>query len=57
MDVRPEESWATHLRDKVYEIISRASCPVLTVRTSGAGRALFRSGAFRDSERQPIRTE
>jgi len=33
MDVRPEESWATHLRDKVYEIIACASCPVLTVRT------------------------
>lgn len=27
MDVRPEEAWATHLRDKVYEIISWASCP------------------------------
>jgi len=33
MDVRPEEPWATHLRDKVSEIISRASCPVLTART------------------------
>jgi nucleotide-binding universal stress UspA family protein len=33
MDVRPEEAWATHLRDKVYEIISWANCPVLTVRT------------------------
>lgn len=33
MDVRPEETWATHLRDKVYEIISWANCPVLTVRT------------------------
>jgi len=33
MDIRPEEPWATHLRDKVYEIISCASCPVLTVRT------------------------
>ncbi|MGP0018295.1 MAG: universal stress protein [Candidatus Sulfotelmatobacter sp.] len=33
MDVRPEETWATHLRDKVYEIISWAHCPVLTVRT------------------------
>lgn len=33
MDVRPEEFWATHLRDKVYDIISRANCPVLTVRT------------------------
>jgi nucleotide-binding universal stress UspA family protein len=33
MDVRPEEAWATHLRDKVYEIISCANCPVLTVRT------------------------
>ena len=29
----PEEPWATHLRDKVSEIISGASCPVLTVRT------------------------
>jgi len=34
MDIRPEERWATHLRDKVSEIISRASCPVLTVRTN-----------------------
>ncbi len=33
MDVRPEEPWETHLRDKVYEIISCANCPVLTVRT------------------------
>jgi nucleotide-binding universal stress UspA family protein len=33
MDVRPEETWATHLRDKVYEIISGANCPILTVRT------------------------
>jgi hypothetical protein len=33
MDVRPEEAWATHLRDKVYEIISCANCPVLTLRT------------------------
>ena len=33
MDIRPEEPWATHLRDKVSEIISGASCPVLTVRT------------------------
>ena len=33
MDIRPEEPWATHLRDKVSEIISCASCPVLTVRT------------------------
>jgi len=33
MDVRPEEPWQTHLRDKVSEIISCASCPVLTVRT------------------------
>jgi nucleotide-binding universal stress UspA family protein len=32
MDVRPEEKWATHLRDKVYEIISWANCPALTVR-------------------------
>ena len=37
MDVRPEEAWATHLRDKVYDIISWANCPVLTVRT-GVGR-------------------
>ena len=34
MDVRPEEAWATHLRDKVYDIISWTNCPVLTVRTS-----------------------
>jgi nucleotide-binding universal stress UspA family protein len=33
MDVSPEESWATHLRDRVYEIVSWANCPVLTVRT------------------------
>jgi nucleotide-binding universal stress UspA family protein len=33
MDVSPEETWATHLRDKVYEIVSWANCPVLTVRT------------------------
>ncbi|MGO9865826.1 MAG: universal stress protein [Terriglobales bacterium] len=33
MDIRPEEPWATHLGDKVSEIVSRASCPVLTVRT------------------------
>ena len=33
MDVSPEEAWATHLRDKVYEIVSWANCPVLTVRT------------------------
>jgi nucleotide-binding universal stress UspA family protein len=33
MDVCPEETWATHLRDKVYDIISSANCPVLTVRT------------------------
>ena len=33
MDLHPEESCATHLGDKVYEIISCASCPVLTVRT------------------------
>lgn len=34
MDVSPEETWATHLRDKVYEIVSWANCPVLTVRTT-----------------------
>ena len=34
MDIRPEEPWATHLRDKVSEIISNANCPVLTVRTN-----------------------
>lgn len=34
MDVRPEEPWATHLRDRIYRIISSASCPVLTVRTN-----------------------
>jgi len=43
MDVRPEQPWATHLRDKVSEIISCASCPVLTVRTeanvSGGGKS------------------
>lgn len=33
MDVRPEEGWATHLRDKVYDIICWANSPVLTVRT------------------------
>jgi len=33
MDIRPGELWATHLHDKVSEIISCASCPVLTVRT------------------------
>ncbi len=33
MDLRPEEPWATHLRDKVSEIISCACCPVLTMRT------------------------
>ena len=33
MDVRAEEAWATHLPDKVYEVISWANCPVLTVRT------------------------
>ncbi len=34
MDVRPEEAWTTHLRDKVYDIISGVNCPVLTVRSS-----------------------
>jgi nucleotide-binding universal stress UspA family protein len=34
MDVSPEETWATHLRDKVYEIVSWANCPILTVRTT-----------------------
>ena len=33
MDVRPEEPWATHLPDKISEIISSANCPVLTIRT------------------------
>lgn len=33
MDVQAEEPWATHLHDKVSEIISCASCPILTVRT------------------------
>jgi len=33
MDVLPEETWATHLRNKLYEIISWANCPVLTVQT------------------------
>ena len=37
MDVRPEEAWATHLRDRVYDIISWVNCPVLTVRTSRRG--------------------
>ena len=32
MDVQPEHALATHLRDKVYPIISWANCPVLTVR-------------------------
>ena len=34
MDIRTEEPWATHLRDKVSEVVSCAPCPVLTVRTS-----------------------
>jgi nucleotide-binding universal stress UspA family protein len=33
MDVRAEEPWAAHLRDRAYAIISFANCPVLTVRT------------------------
>lgn len=33
MDVHPERAFSTHLRDKVYPIISWANCPVLTVRT------------------------
>lgn len=33
MDVHPEHALSTHLRDKVYPIISWAHCPVLTVRT------------------------
>lgn len=37
MDVRPEEAWATHMRDKVYDIISWANCPVLTLRTKSRG--------------------
>jgi len=39
MDVRPEQPWATHLRDKVSEIISCASCPVLTVCTKAEHNA------------------
>jgi len=39
MDGRPEEAWATHLRDKVYKIISWANCPVLTVRTKSEHNA------------------
>ena len=34
MDVHPEKPWAAHLHDRVYEIVSWANCPVLTVRTS-----------------------
>jgi len=33
MDVHPENALSTHLRDRVYPIISWANCPVLTVRT------------------------
>ena len=33
MDVRAEEPWAAHLRDRAYVIISFATCAVLTVRT------------------------
>ena len=33
MDVHPEHGLSTHLRDKVYPIISWANCPVLTVPT------------------------
>jgi nucleotide-binding universal stress UspA family protein len=33
MDVHPKQALSTHLRDKVYPIISWANCPVLTVRT------------------------
>jgi nucleotide-binding universal stress UspA family protein len=39
MDIRPEEPWATHLRDKVSDIISRANSPVLTVRTKAEHHA------------------
>lgn len=39
MDVPPEQSVATHLPQKLYEIISRASCPVLTVRSMRLGPA------------------
>lgn len=33
MDIRPEEDWAAHLQGKVYQVISFANCPVLTVQT------------------------
>jgi len=33
MDVQPADTMSTHLRDKLYPIISWAHCPVLTVRT------------------------
>ena len=34
MEVAPEGAGATHLPQKLYQIISRASCPVLTVRSA-----------------------
>ena len=33
MDVHPKHTFSTHLRDKIYPIISWANCPVLTLRT------------------------
>lgn len=33
MDVPPEQPGATHVPQKLYEVISRASCPVLTLRS------------------------
>jgi nucleotide-binding universal stress UspA family protein len=44
MEVRPGEPWATHLRDRAYEIISFANCPVLTVRTRAVSEGQSRSG-------------
>jgi hypothetical protein len=40
MDVRPEEPSAANLLNRVYDVISFSSCPVLTVRTrAGVGLA------------------
>jgi nucleotide-binding universal stress UspA family protein len=39
MDVHPAHGMSTHLRDRVYPIISWANCPVLTVRT-GIGQEI-----------------
>ena len=55
IDMRPEEPWATHLPDKVYEIISRAKCPVLTVRTgSEAGAAVKKCMNDKSPVREPF---